>query len=182
MPQLKISATDKANRESDASFLVRWYLWLSGVLNCVLLLQVLNRFHHGTTPINHGLARVLAAAFLINLAMAATILWLTLGRGWRQWVTPVARFDLLTALLPFLMVPLRDGDKGRVFHAFALVYVIFLLLKMAELLILAAKNADDACSRRTCRQSSLRQRSWSMGESCRGWHWPALLRVMKATS
>jgi hypothetical protein len=146
MSQLKTSATDRANRESDPSFLVRLYPWLAGVLNFVLLLQVLNRFHHATTPINHGLARILAAALLINLAMTATILWLTLGRGWRQRVTPVARFDLLTALLPFVMVSLRDGDKARVFHAFALVYVIFLLLKMAGLLIFAAANADDACS------------------------------------
>ena len=146
MPQMKTSATDSANRESDSSFLVRLYPWLAAVLNCVLLLQVLNRFHHATTPINHGLARILAAALLINLAMTATILWLALGRHWRQWVTSIARFDLLTALLPFVMASLRDGDKARVFHAFALGYVIFLLLKMAELLMFAAANADDACS------------------------------------
>jgi len=142
MPQLSKSASECDHRETE----VRTYPLLAALVNAVLLVQVVDRFHHAITPINHGLARVLLAALVVNLSSAGTILWLVLGRGWRQWVIPVARFDLLTALLTFVMVSLRDGDKARVFHLFAFVYVIFLLLKMAELLMFAAANADDACS------------------------------------
>lgn len=146
MPQLKTPVRERDRRETKVRTYARWYALLAALINAVLLLQVVNRFHHATTPINHGLARVLVAALVVNLAAAGAILWLVLGRGWRQRVTPIARVDLLTALLPFVMVSLRDGDKARVFHAFALGYVVFLLLKMAELLIFAAANADDACS------------------------------------
>jgi hypothetical protein len=146
MPQLSKSASERDPRETEVRTYARWYALLVALINAVLLLQVVNRFHHAITPINHGLARILLAAPVVNLATAGTILWLVLGSGWRQWLIPVARFDLLTALLTFVMVSLRDGDKARVLHVFAFVYVVFLLLKMAGLLIFAAANADDACS------------------------------------
>jgi hypothetical protein len=146
MPQLKTLASERDRREMQIRSYARWYVLLAALINAILLLQVVNRFHHAVTPINHGLARVLLTAVLVNLATAAAILWLVLGRDWRQSVIPVARFDLLTALLPFVMVALRHGDKANVFRAFGLIYVIFLLLKMAELLMFAARNADDACS------------------------------------
>ncbi len=38
------------------------------------------------------------------------------------------------------MAALQDGNKGRIFHLFALVYVIFLLAKMGEFLFYAAQN------------------------------------------
>jgi hypothetical protein len=146
MPQLKTSASEQDRRERQVRTYVRGYAVLAALLNAFLLLLVMNRFHHATTPINYGLARVLLTAVAVNLATAAAILWLVLGRGWRQWVIPMARFDALTALLPFVMVALRHGDKENVFRAFGLIYVIFLLLKMAGLLMFAARNADDACS------------------------------------
>src|SRR5580704_17215586 len=147
MPQLKTLASERAPHEGDGLACPRWYAPLAAVLNVLLLLQVVNRFHHAFTPINHGLARVLVAALVVNLATAGAILWLGFGRGWKRWIASLAKTDLLTALLPFVMGALRDGEKAGVFHLFAGVYVIFLLAKMAELLIFAAMNADDAGSR-----------------------------------
>ncbi len=147
MPQLKTLASERAPHEGDGLACPRWYAPLAAVLNVILLLQVVNRFHHAFTPINHGLARVLVAALVVNLATAGAILWLGFGRGWKRWIASLAKTDLLTALFPFVMAALRDGEKARVFHLFAGVYVIFLLAKMAELLIFAAMNADDAGSR-----------------------------------
>jgi hypothetical protein len=146
MPQLKTSASERARREKDAPIFLRWYAPLTAALNVILLLQVVNRFHHAITPINHGLARVLTAALIVNLATAGAMVWLVLGRGWKCRVASFAKIDLLTALLPFVMSALRDGDKDSVFRTFALIYIIFLLLKMVALLMFAAANADDAGS------------------------------------
>lgn len=146
MPQLKTSASERARRKKDAPIFLRWYAPLTAALNVILLLQVVNRFHHAITPINHGLARVLTAALIVNLATAGAMVWLVLGRGWKCRVASFAKIDLLTALLPFVMSALRDGDKDSVFRTFALIYVIFLLLKMVALLMFAAANADDAGS------------------------------------
>ena len=107
----------------------------------VLLLEVVNRFHHAITPINHGLARVLATALIVNVAGAAAMVWLALVRHWQNSFSAILKADLLISLLPFVMAALRDGEKARVFHLFALVYVIFLPCRMAELLYLAAQNA-----------------------------------------
>jgi hypothetical protein len=113
------------------------------VVNVVLLLQVINRFHHASTPINHGLARVLLTALVINLAGAAAILWLAVGRRWNNGLSAILKADLVVALLPFVMAALRQGEKDSVFRSFALAYVIFLLCRMLELLVYAGKNADD---------------------------------------
>jgi len=122
---------------------LRAYAAVSGVLNVLLLLQVVNRFHHAASPINHGLARILVAALVVNLAMAAAILWLARRRGWTVWLASLIRIDLSTSLLPLVMAALRHGEKARVFHLFALVYLVFLLAKTVELLTYAGKNAAD---------------------------------------
>ncbi len=147
MPQPKPSTDARASRNSNASFDVRWYAVAAGILNLVLLLELVNRFHHAITPINHGLARVLAAALLVNVAGVAALVWLASVRRWQNALSPILKADLLISLLPFLMAALRDGGKGRVFHLFALVYVVFLLCRMAELLFFASQNAASTAVR-----------------------------------
>src|SRR5690242_13178089 len=120
---------------------LRWCAPIAGLLNVVLLLQVLHRFHHATTPINHGLARVLATALAVNVAGALAILWLASVRRWTASLGVVVKLDVLLSLMPFALVALRDGEKARVFHLFGFVYVVFLLCRAAELLFYAARNA-----------------------------------------
>ena len=119
----------------------RWYLPFAALLDLVLLVEVIGRFHHGATPINHGLARVLATALLINVAGAGAILWLAVARQWRQKLDFLLKLDLIVSFLPLIMAALRNGDKDVVFRLFALVYVTFLLCRMTELLFFSAQNA-----------------------------------------
>ncbi len=135
------SSATRENREPDLALIRRWYAPLISLVNLALLVQVLHRYHHALTPINHGLARVLATAFAVNIATALAILWLATVRCWRTRLSSVLKLDVAVSLLPFVMAALRDGDKGRTFHLFALVYVVFLLAKMAEFLFYAAHNA-----------------------------------------
>src|ERR1700759_2364449 len=113
---------------------LRWYAPLVGVLNLVLLFQVVHRFHHAVTPINHGLARILAMALAVNVAAALAIVWLASVRRWNASLSAIVKLDVLLSLLPFSMVALRDGERARVFHLFASVYIAFLLCRGAELL------------------------------------------------
>ena len=147
MPQPKPSTDARADRKSNAVTDLRRYCPAAGILNLALLLEVVNRFHHAITPINHGLARVLAMALVVNIAGAAAIVWLASVRRWHNALSPILKLDLLISLLPFVMAALRGGEKGRVFHLFALVYVIFLLCRMAELLFFAAQNAASTAVR-----------------------------------
>lgn len=147
MPQPATSASRRAIRNPMNSSELRWYTPLAGIINLILLLEVVTRFHHAITPIHHGLARVLATALVVNLAGAAAIVWLASVRRWQNALSPALRSDLLISLLPFVMAALRDGEKGRVFHLFALVYVIFLLCRMAELLFFASQNAASTAVR-----------------------------------
>jgi hypothetical protein len=141
------SADPRANRSPKAESDVRWYALLAGVINVVLLLEVVHRFHHASAPINHGMARVLATALIVNATGAGAIVLLTSTRRWLYALSPVLTADLLISLLPFLMAALRDGEKGRVFHLFALTYVIFLLCRLVELLYFAARNAGSSTVR-----------------------------------
>ncbi len=120
---------------------LRWYAPIACVLNLVLLMQVVHRFHHAATPINYGLARVLATALAVNVAAALAIVWLARARRWNAGLGAIVKLDVLLSLMPFALVALRDGDKARVFHLFASVYVFFLLCRAAELLFFAAQNA-----------------------------------------
>lgn len=147
MPKPKPLSDARADRKSSAASDLRRYCLAVGILNLVLLVEVVNRFHHAITPINHGLARVLATALVVNVAGAAAIVWLASFRRWQNALPGILKSDLLFSLLPFLMAALRDGEKGRVFHLFALVYVIFLLCRMAELLYFAAQNAASTAVR-----------------------------------
>src|SRR5580704_2047533 len=141
------SADPRANRSPKAESDVRWYALLAGVINVVLLLEVVHRFHHASAPINHGMARVLATALIVNATGAGAIVLLASTRRWLYALSPVLTADLLMSLLPFLMAALRDGEKGRVFHLFALTYVIFLLCRLVELLYFAARNAGSSTVR-----------------------------------
>ena len=147
MPQPKPSVELRNRSQLNQRSPVGWYLPAAAVLNLGLPLEVLNRFHHAATPINHGLARVLVTALLVNLAGAAAIAWLALGRRWRAGLPFVAKADLAVSVLPFVMGALRDGDKDPVFRSFALVYVIFLLCRMAILLFYAGQNASSTTVR-----------------------------------
>jgi hypothetical protein len=126
---------------------LRWYLPVAGGLNLLLLLQVVNRFHHAGTPVNYELARVLLAALAVNVAVMLAVAWLSAARQWHNWLPSFVRIDLATALLPFVMAALRHGEREFVFRLFGFVYVIFLLAKMIELLAYAGKNAANAGSK-----------------------------------
>jgi hypothetical protein len=141
MPQTRPSTDARASRKSTAPSGLRWYLPTVGILNIVLLMQVVNRFHQAFTPINYGLARVLATALIVNLAGAAAILWLAAVRQWNTGLASILKSDIVISLLPFVLVALRQGEKDRTFRLFALVYVIFLLCRMVELLNYAGRNA-----------------------------------------
>jgi len=143
----QFSSTTGDDRDNDFALLQRWYAPLVALINLVLLVQVLHRYHHVLTPINHGLARVLATAFAVNVATALAILWLATLRCWRIRLSPVLKLDVAFSLIPFVMAALRDGDKGRTFHLFAGVYVVFLLAKMAEFLFYASHNVTSAGDR-----------------------------------
>jgi hypothetical protein len=147
MPQPKPPTDTRADRNTNAASNIRRYCPAAGILNLALLLEVVNRFHHAITPINHGLARVLAMALVVNIAGAAAVVWLASVRRWHNALSPILKSDLLISLLPFVMAALRDGEKGRVFHLFALVYVIFLLCRMAELLFFATQNTASTAVR-----------------------------------
>ena len=136
MSQTITSARPRANRSRNSLPGVRWYALIATLLNAFLLLQVVNRFHHAVTPINHGLARVLATALIVNVAGAAAAVWLATVRRWQISLPSVLKSDLIISLLPFVMAALRVGDKPAVFRGFAVVYVIFLLCRMIELLLL----------------------------------------------
>ncbi len=141
MPQTRPSTDARPSGDSDAPSGLRWFLPAAGVLNILLLMQVVNRFHQASTPINHGLARVLATALIVNVAGVASILWLAVVRQWTIGLSSILKSDIILSLLPFLMASLRQGEKDRTFRLFALVYVIFLLCRMLELLYYAGRNA-----------------------------------------
>ena len=65
MPTDSASARDSSATKAPE---LRWYASIAGLLNVVLLLQVAHRVHHATTPINYGLARILATALAVNIA------------------------------------------------------------------------------------------------------------------
>jgi len=81
MSQTRPSTDARASRNNNAPSDLRWYAPAAGVLNILLLMQVVNRFHQATTPINHGLARILATALIVNVVGAAAILWLASVRA-----------------------------------------------------------------------------------------------------
>ena len=139
MPQSRPLTDARAN--SNLPSAIRGYLAAAAVVNLILLMQVVSRLHHVATPINHGLARVLATALVVNVAGAAAILWLASVRRWQNALPPILKFDLAISLLPLVMAALRNGEKARTFHLFALVYVVFLLCRTAELLFFAARNS-----------------------------------------
>ena len=141
MSQTRPSTDARASRNNNAPSDLRWYAPAAGVLNILLLMQVVNRFHQATTPINHGLARILATALIVNVVGAAAILWLASVRAWKIALSSILKSDFIVSLLPLVMATLRNGESGRVFHVFALVYVIFLLCRMVELLYYAGRNA-----------------------------------------
>lgn len=178
----QLSPGTRENREPDLALLRRWYAPLIALVNLALLVQVLHRYHHALTPINHGLARILATAFAVNIATALAILWLATMRCWRIRLSSVLKLDVALSLIPFVMAALQDGNKGRIFHLFALVYVIFLLAKMGEFLFYAAQNGtvpEIACA---CRRLSLRRRSSSMADWRRGWRSRVRPRATRRTS
>lgn len=119
------------------------YVCLAGAINLVLLLQVARWFRTSSiTPINHGLACVLATALIVNAAGTVALVWVGTIWRWHNSLPLVISADVFISMLPFLMVTQRDGDKGRVFHLFALIYVVSLLSRMMELLYFAARNAE----------------------------------------
>lgn len=141
MPQTRPLTDARASRNSSVPSRLRWYVPSAGILNILLLIQVVNRFHQAFTPINHGLARVLATALVVNVVGAAAILWLASVRDWKTGLSPILKSDIMLSLLPLVMAALRQGQKERTFRLFALVYVIFLLCRMLELLYYAGQNA-----------------------------------------
>ena len=121
--------------------LLRQYVGISALLNLALLGVGLHRLSHAASAMDHAMARVLLWAVAVNLGGTLMLWWLASRQHWQAQVRPVLKFDVLTSLLPFVMVPFLNGQSGRKFHLYGAVYTAFLLLKLGLRFYYATVNA-----------------------------------------
>ncbi len=129
--------------ERGGSRALRSYVAASTLFHLLLMAFTIHAFRQAATPIDHGIARVLVTVLAISVATVAATLWLGVRQGWRTWFEPLLRFDLFVTTLPLFMAMLAESGNMGGFRWFATIYVFFLLAKMAELLVYAAKNSPN---------------------------------------
>ena len=120
---------------------LRHYAGISVLLSLLLLGVVLHRFSHAASAMDHAMACLLFWAVAVNLGGTLMLGWLASREHWQTRVRTVLKSDLATSLLPFVMIPFLDGQSGRKFHLFGLVYTAFLLLKLVLRFYYAAGSA-----------------------------------------
>lgn len=121
--------------------LLQRYAGAASLLNVVLLIGITRSLRHAATLINHDMARVLAAALLVNVCGAVLLLCFASQERWQAGLRTVLASDLAVSLLPLVMKQFLNGQSGRKFHIFGLIYTVFLFLKLAQWLAYAARNA-----------------------------------------
>jgi hypothetical protein len=119
---------------------LRQYAGISVLLTLALLGVALHRLSHAASAMDHAMARLLLWAVAVNLGGTLILGWLASRQHWQVHVRPVLKCDVVTSLLPFVMVPFLNGQSGRKFHIFGLVYTAFLLIKLALRFYYAAGN------------------------------------------
>ena len=121
--------------------LLQRYAIAASVLNLLLLIGAVRSLADAATLINHDMARVLAFAVLGNVCGSVLLLWYATHQHWEARLKTVLTSDLVISVLPLVMKQFLNGQSGRKFHIFGLIYTLFLFLKLAQWLLYAAWNS-----------------------------------------
>lgn len=123
--------------------LLQRYAIAASLLNVLLLIGAVRSLAHAATLINHDMARVLAFAVLGNVCGSVLLLWYATHQHWEARLRTVLTSDLAISILPLVMKQFLNGQSGRKFHIFGLIYTLFLFLKLAQWLLYAAWNSPE---------------------------------------